>query len=57
MKQLVILAKEIIFNINRPIQYTEYRSSGRNNNGVYCHKCGTEAESIKVGNPLCASCV
>lgn len=49
--------KEIPLNINKPIQYTEYRSSGRNYNGKYCHKCGSEAKGIKVGNTMCASCV
>ena len=48
--------KEITFNINRPIQYTEYRSSGRNNNGVYCHRCGAKTQGIKVSNPICKLC-
>ncbi|MFB6317286.1 phosphatidylserine/phosphatidylglycerophosphate/cardiolipin synthase family protein [Saccharicrinis sp. FJH54] len=44
--------KTINLNPDKPIQYSEYLSSGRQVNGKYCHICGNEAET-SVDQPFC----
>jgi len=45
---------EIVFDVNKPIEYNEYKST-YDRIGHYCHKCGKEANTM-VSNPLCNEC-
>jgi hypothetical protein len=45
---------EIVFDVNRPIQYLEYKSTNERD-GKFCHKCGKAAET-SVPKPLCDDC-
>ena len=43
---------EIPFDIHKPVEYTEYISSGYDKSGQFCHYCGKSAET-NVANPFC----
>jgi len=45
---------EIVFDVNKPIEYNEYKSTP-DKTGHYCHKCGEQAKTT-VTSPFCNKC-